>query len=150
MMVRINRSIHRSARGERFITLFLLSIDEATGRIDYVNAGHNPPVLLHANGEVESLTEGGLLLGVFPEATYEAGARVVGPGDILVLYSDGVVEARNDAGDDFGDERLEAFVREHRGATPQEFVERLVRAVFEFSSDGKPGDDVTVAVVRRD
>jgi phosphoserine phosphatase RsbU/P len=150
MTARINKSIYRSARGERFITLFVVSIDRESGRIVYVNAGHNPPILLRASGKVELLSEGGLLLGVFPEAAYESGSTVMGAGDILVLYSDGVVEARDEADEDFGDERLEQFVRSNRERSPREFVDALVRAVFEFSNEGKPGDDVTVAVIRRD
>ena len=69
---------------------------------------------------------------------------------MLVLYSDGVTEAMNGENDEFGEERLEAFLKEHRNADPEVVVESLIRAVHEFSKDGKPGDDVTVAVIRRD
>jgi len=150
VMTRLNRSIHHAVRGERFITLVLIAIDGPTGEIRYVNAGHNPPFLVHASGEMEKLSVGGLLLGMFPEATYESAVTKMGPEDILVLYSDGVTEARNDADDEFGEDRLEAFLRKNRGLAPERLVESLIRAVHEFSSEGKPGDDVTVAVIRRD
>jgi serine phosphatase RsbU (regulator of sigma subunit) len=150
VMARLNRSIHRAVRGERFITLVLIALDCSTGEIRYVNAGHNPPFLVHASGETEKLSVGGLLLGMFPEATYETAAVRMVPEDILVLYSDGVTEARDDAGDEFGEERLQAFLLKNRGLAPERLVESLIRTVHEFSSEGKPGDDVTVAVIRCD
>ncbi len=137
-------------RGERFITLVLIAIDRKTGEFRYVNAGHNPPFLVHDSGETEMLSVGGLLLGMFPDAKYESASLRLSPGDILVLYSDGVTEARNDEEDEFGEERLVAFLKEHRSMDPEVIVQALIRAVYEFSKDGKPGDDVTVAVIRRD
>jgi sigma-B regulation protein RsbU (phosphoserine phosphatase) len=105
---------------------------------------------VHASGEIEMLSVGGLLLGMFPEATYESAALKLGPGEVLVLYSDGVTEARNDQDDEYGEERLVAFLKEHKDDDPERMVETLIRTIYEFSQDGKPGDDVTVAVIRRD
>ena len=150
VMARLNRSIHHAVRGDRFITLVLIAIDRKSGDVRYVNAGHNPPFLVHASGETEKLSVGGLLLGMFPEATYESAEFKMGPGDVLVLYSDGVTEARDDSDEEFGEERLVAFLEKHRDLDPEVLVESLIRTVHEFSSDGKPGDDVTVAVIRRD
>jgi len=150
VMARLNRSIHQAVRGERFITLVLIAIDHATGDFRYVNAGHNPPFLVHVSGQIEKLSVGGLLLGMFPEAAYESATLRLEPGEVLVLYSDGVTEAMNGENDEFGEERLEAFLTKHRDADPEVLVESLIRAVHEFSKDGKPGDDVTVAVIRRD
>ncbi len=150
VMARLNRSIHQAVRGERFITLVLIALDRATGNFQYVNAGHNPPYLVHASGEIEQLSVGGLLLGMFPEATYESATLKLQAGDVLVLYSDGVTEARNDDDDEYGEERLTAFLAKNRGLDPEKLVESLIRTVNEFSKDGKPGDDVTVSVIRRD
>ena len=150
VMARLNRSIHHAVRGDRFITLVLIAIDRKTGEVRYVNAGHNPPFLVHASGETEKLSVGGLLLGMFPEATYESAEFRMGPGDVLVLYSDGVTEARDASDDEFGEERLMAFLQKHRAMEPERLVEALIRTVHEFSNEGKPGDDVTVAVIRRD
>jgi len=150
VMARLNKSIHHTVRGERFITLVLIAIDRETGALRYVNAGHNPPCLVHASGETEMLSVGGLLLGMFPEATYESATLELKSGDVLVLYSDGVTEARNDADDEFGEERLESFLKQNRSMDPEQLVELLIRTVHEFSKDGKPGDDVTVTVIRRD
>jgi sigma-B regulation protein RsbU (phosphoserine phosphatase) len=150
VMARLNRSIHHAVRGERFITLVLIAIHRETGGLQYVNAGHNPPYLVHASGDTEMLSVGGLLLGMFPEATYESAALELKAGDVLVLYSDGVTEARDAADEEFGEERLESFLRKNRSMDPEALVDALIRTVHEFSKDGKPGDDVTVTVIRRD
>ncbi|MGH7680807.1 MAG: SpoIIE family protein phosphatase, partial [Candidatus Eiseniibacteriota bacterium] len=94
IMSRLNKSIHKNVRGERFITLVLADVDTQTGAMSYVNGGHNPPIVMRKSGAFESLTEGGLLLGIMPEAVYASGALQLEAGDILVLYSDGVTEAR--------------------------------------------------------
>ena len=150
VMTRLNRSIHHAVRGERFITLVLIAIDRKSGDLRYVNAGHNPPYLVRSSGETEMLSVGGLLLGMFPEATYESATLKLLPGDVLVLYSDGVTEARDEAEEEFGEERLASFLKENRSMDPERLVESLIRAVHEFSKDGKLGDDVTVAVIRHD
>ncbi len=151
VMARLNRSIHHAVRGgDRFITLVLIAIDRESDEVRYVNAGHNPPFLVHASGEAQQLSVGGLLLGMFPEATYESAQFRMSPGDVLVLYSDGVTEARDGSDEEFGEERLVAFLKEHRAMDPERLVESLIRAVYDFSDEGKPGDDVTVAVIRRD
>ncbi|HXF59600.1 MAG TPA: GAF domain-containing SpoIIE family protein phosphatase, partial [Candidatus Saccharimonadales bacterium] len=150
VMARLNRSIHQAVRGERFITLVLITIDRGTGEFRYVNAGHNPPFLVHDSGEIEKLSVGGLLLGMFPEAVYESASLRLEAGDVLVLYSDGVTEAMNEGSDEYGEERLAEFLTKNRTMDPEHLVELLIRTVHEFSKDGKPGDDVTVAVIRRD
>ncbi len=150
MIGRVNRAIFRAVRGQRFITFVIASLDPSTGRVQYVNAGHNPPVLLRAGGEVETLDKGGFLLGVFEDATYEMADVSMNPGDLLVLYSDGVTEAMDADGNEFGDDRLVAFIKENRALAPEAFVDALIQGVRDFSHLGKPGDDVTVTVVRRD
>jgi len=146
---RLNRSIHQNVRGERFITLFLAEVDTSNGAVLYVNGGHNPPYLMRASGEFETLTEGGLLLGIMPDAAYASGTVQLRPGDVLTLYSDGVTEARNTSEEEFGDERLMEFLRESRSMRPEEIVDALIQRVREFSRPGKPTDDVTVVVMRR-
>ncbi len=119
VMARLNRSIHHTVRGERFITLVLIAIDRESGEIHYVNAGHNPPFLVRASGETEPLSVGGLLLGMFPEASYESAGISLQPGDVLVLYSDGVTEARDENEEEFGEERLVELLRQHRTMDPE-------------------------------
>ena len=147
---RLNRSIHQNVRGERFITLFLAEVDTRSGAVVYVNGGHNPPYVLRAaTGDFETLTEGGLLLGIMPDAEYASGTVQLRPGDILALYSDGVTEARNADDEEFGDERLMEFLRQARAMRPEEMVDALIQRVREFSGPGKPTDDVTAVVMLR-
>ncbi len=87
---------------------------------------------------------------MFPEASYESAGISLQPGDVLVLYSDGVTEARDENEEEFGEERLVELLRQHRTMDPELLVELVIRTVHEFSKDGKPGDDVTVAVIHRD
>jgi len=148
-MRRLNRSIHQNVRGERFITLVLAEIDPKTGTLTYINGGHNPPFLLRASGAIEQLTEGGLLLGIMPDAEYASGTLTLESGDLLVFYSDGVTEARNLSEDEYGDDRLAAFLRAAGSRTPEELVEALIQEVRDFSRRPKPTDDVTVVMMRR-
>jgi sigma-B regulation protein RsbU (phosphoserine phosphatase) len=152
VMGRLNRSVHHNVKGARFITLVLVEIDCASGTATYVNGGHNPPYLLRADGTMETLSSGGLLLGVFPEAAYEAATVTLHPGDVLLLYSDGVTEARSPAPaeEEFGDERLLEFLRESKSLRALEIVEQLIQRVRTFSGEGQLADDVTVAVIRCD
>ncbi|MGE5176486.1 MAG: SpoIIE family protein phosphatase [Hyphomicrobiales bacterium] len=150
IMGRLNRSIHQNVHGLRFITLFLAEIDCDSRRVLYVNGGHNPPYVLRASGGMETLSTGGLLLGVFPEAEYESASITLEPGDLLLLYSDGVTEARSPAPaeEEFGEERLVEFLHTTKGKKPLEIVESLIRRVREFSGEGQLADDVTVTAIR--
>jgi sigma-B regulation protein RsbU (phosphoserine phosphatase) len=150
VMQRLNRSVHHNLRGQpRFITLVLALVDGTTGEVIYVNGGHNPPFLYRASGEIEQLTEGGLLLGIMPETGYSAGTVRLERGDMLLIYSDGVTEAMSASGEQFGDDRLAEFLRESKDQSPVDVVDSLIERVREFSSRGKPTDDVTVVVMRR-
>ncbi len=145
---RLNRSIYENVQGERFITLMVALVDGTTGEVSYVNGGHNPPYLLRADGTLEQLTIGGLLLGVFPEATYESASVTLRADDVLLLYSDGVTEARSPEGEEYGEERLEAFLRQHRDKAPGDLVNVLIEEVQRFTNADRLADDVTVVVIR--
>jgi sigma-B regulation protein RsbU (phosphoserine phosphatase) len=147
---RLNRSIYETVRGERFITLMVAMVNGETGEIAYVNGGHNPPYLLRADGTLETLTTGGLLLGIFPEAVYETATVTMRAGDVLTLYSDGVTEARNPEGDEYGEDRLEAFLRAHHALPPEKLVASLIEEIQKFTDAAQLADDVTVVVIRCD
>ena len=145
----VNRQICRNTGPESFISFFLARLSTSEGSLQFTNAGHNAPVLVRRDGRVELLEEGGLLLGVFPEATYEQGTAALDPGDSLVLYTDGVTEASNPAGDLFSEERLvEALVR-HRGLSATSLHEQVMDEVRVFQ-EGRPNDDdLTMIVLKR-
>ncbi len=149
LAARLNVQVSRHAPGSRFITMLLGLYDPTTGAITYVNAGQNPPMLRRASGRVERLTEGGVALGMFDQATYSAGTLVLEAGDVLVLFSDGVTEAENTSGVAFDDAGLEHVVHEHWWKDLQTLGNSVLKAVEVHSHGTKIADDLTVLAVRR-
>lgn len=131
----------------RFITFFYGVLDSETNRLVYTNAGHNPPILLRGNGEVSRLATGGTVLGIFPEAEYEEAEVSLSSGDVLLLFTDGASEARNPAGEEYGEERLTDVLRTHPQADAAELVRMVMESVSEFAR-GDFHDDVTLLVAR--
>ena len=148
LVSRLNRyCCQHSLEGRRFTTAVIAELDPDSGTLVYVNAGHNPPALRRSSGEIEWLRAGGLPLGVQAEAAYETGALALAGGDRLVIFTDGVVEARNDRGEDYGDTRLAEWLRASRAATAAVAVSELVASVEAFAAGHRREDDVTVMVV---
>ena len=117
------------------------------GTFVYCNGGHNAPVLLR-RGAVSRLETGGTILGLFEAVTYEQESLTLEPGDTLVVFSDGISEAQNPAGEDYGDDRLLACLEDNRGASPMEMRDALLVSVRAFASGATPIDDMTVLVLR--
>jgi sigma-B regulation protein RsbU (phosphoserine phosphatase) len=115
----------------------------------FANAGHNAPLIVRADGSVEKLDSNGGVLGVHEDFEYAEGTVDLAPGDLLVLYTDGVVEAMNAREDMFEDARLEEFCVAHRDESPKAFVEKLVSEVTAFSGKSEPDDDLTVIALRK-
>ena len=149
LAARLNIQVSRHAPGSRFITMVLGLYDPDTGQITYVNAGQNPPLLRRASGRVERLTEGGVALGMFDQATYTAGTLMLGAGDVLVLFSDGITEAENTSGVAFDDAGLEQVVNEHWWKDLQTLGTSVLKAVEVHAAGTKIADDLTVLAVRR-
>ena len=147
---RLNASVARTCPGNRFVTFFLCSLDPATGELSYSNAGHNPPYLLRAaSGEVEQLTVGGPVLGILPAARYESAMVRIEPGDVLVMFSDGITEAQSASGEEYGEERLLAVLETVRHL-PATDISRAVRESVEMFMGTAPAvDDITLVVARR-
>jgi phosphoserine phosphatase RsbU/P len=146
LMAHINRTLIRRAIQSRFVTVMygVLGVD---GRLTYSNAGHNPPILVGRNG-VRRLETGGLILGLFPHATYEEETVQMEDGDTLVVFSDGVTEALNSAGDEFGEERLLPCIDEHRGCATDVLLDKILTTVRTFAASAAQNDDVTALVLR--
>jgi sigma-B regulation protein RsbU (phosphoserine phosphatase) len=146
---RANRLLMESSQGStKFITFFFATLDPKTHELRYTNAGHNPPVLLRRDGTVELLDAGGLLLGIFPLATYDEGMTELRPGDVLFLFTDGVTEAEDRRKAQYGDERLLEVLRSVRGGTAREIGERVCDSVVRFSYGLHMADDLTVVAVK--
>jgi serine phosphatase RsbU (regulator of sigma subunit) len=146
---RLNKAICSKCPDNRFITFFMAVVDPATGELVYTNAGHNPPLLVRAGGGFEKLSGGGMILGILPHAPFKESRMQMGPGDVLVLFSDGVTEAVNRKDEDFGEERLAALAASLRDRPVAEIVEAIDDAVTEFTEGAPPADDITVVVARR-
>jgi sigma-B regulation protein RsbU (phosphoserine phosphatase) len=145
---RLNRIIHESILTSRFVSMFYGEL-ELNGNFLYVNAGHPPPFHLSASGDVTFLESGGVVLGPLADAVYERGFVLVEPGDLLVLYTDGIIEARPRGGrDEYGVDRLVEVVRRFRLKPAQEIIEAVFADVKSFSDGGAASDDRTVVVVR--
>jgi sigma-B regulation protein RsbU (phosphoserine phosphatase) len=145
----VNRQICRNTGAESFISFFLAELIPDSGELTFTNAGHNAPVLVRRDGRVETLEAGGLLLGVFPEATYERDTVGMDPGDCLVFYTDGVTEASNPAGDLFSEKRLVNTLIRHRESSATTLHRRVMEEVAEFQEGLPPDDDLTFIVLKR-
>jgi serine phosphatase RsbU (regulator of sigma subunit) len=130
-------------------SLFLAKLDPATGVLDYCSAGHPPAFLLRANGNLESLSDGGLLLGAFSDAAYSKGSVGLELGDLLLIYSDGVNESINHAGDEFGYARLETQLRRAQFGSADAVLFSVLGAVQDFAAMSPLMDDMSLVIVRR-
>ncbi|HTF37287.1 MAG TPA: PP2C family protein-serine/threonine phosphatase, partial [Blastocatellia bacterium] len=130
-------------------SLFLARLDSVTGMLHYCSAGHPPALLLRADGKLESLSEGGPLLGAVPEAWFVSGKVELRVGDVLLAYSDGILEARNYADQEFGFEHLEAQLRRARSSSADAVLFSMLGAVQDFAGACPQADDMSLVVVRR-
>ena len=146
---RLNVQVARHAPGSRFVTMFLAVFDPVTGALHYVNAGQNPPILRRVNGALERLTSGGVALGMFDLSAYTAGDTWLAPGDVLVLYSDGITEAENKQGVFFDESGLEDVINRHWWEDAATLGKAIVTSVEGHATDTRLADDLTVLAVRR-
>jgi sigma-B regulation protein RsbU (phosphoserine phosphatase) len=141
----VNRLLCRNMASGRFVTFCYTRIDVAAGKLTYANAGHNPPLLVRANGAIDLLSPGGTVLGVFAESTYEQGDFALRAGDRLILYTDGITEGRNAAGDEFGEEGLSASASRHRALGADDMLAAMLQDIEAFNG-GVYEDDATLIV----
>ena len=148
-MTRINKTTCATCPSNRFITFFFSVLNAVTGELAYANAGHNPPILMRANGDAEMLEGGGTVLGILSIAPYSEMHAQLDHGDMLVLYSDGVTEANNPAYDEFDEERFIEVLKAHRTLPAAEIVQAVIKAVTEFAAGAPQADDITLLVAKR-
>lgn len=145
----VNQLLMESSESVRFVTAFYGVLDPAAGRFHYVDCGHNPAILLRASGERELLEQGGPPLGVAAKPQYESATVSLEPGDVLALYTDGVVEVMNARAEEFGRERLEGVLGHCAGLGVEGIVRAVVEATRAFSGRDEYDDDFTLVVVKR-
>ena len=146
----VNRyACSNSQGGVRFTTAFLAELDPATGNIVYINAGHNVPILRRASGAVERLEAGGIPVGIFPESPYDVQSTRLDPGDWLVIFTDGVVEAANAKDEEFGETELIKLVDRESGSSPAEMLRRMLADLDRFVGNTPQHDDMTCLILKR-
>jgi phosphoserine phosphatase RsbU/P len=138
-----------SLGGQRFTTAFLAELQPATGALTYVSAGHNPPALRRVSRNLERLEAGGLPLGIRPDARYESGSTTLHPGDLLVIFTDGLVEAENERGEEYSESRLLELLRRMAEGSAAEDLKILVASVESFVGPAPQHDDITCLILRR-
>ena len=148
MCRQLNRVALQNARSERFTTFFYGILDSTRAFLLYSNAGHVPPILIRRDATISRLTEGGTVLGVFSDAKYEESEIAFGPGDRLVLVTDGITEAANNHGEEFGEDKLIRWLIDHRHLPAADLQRRLVEAVAEFA-DKPLQDDTTFMIISK-
>ena len=148
IMSRLNRLVHENTEPQHFVTFFLGLFDPESRRLTYVNAGHNPPLYFPPGGKPKELAEGGLLLGIMPEARYEAGDVLLQKSAPVVLYTDGITEAENHSEEQFGTERLTELIEQNRHLSAKQLGERILSGLKSFCDGHELGDDVSLVVLK--
>ena len=143
---RLNQVVYRSDLATRFVSVFFGELED-TGNFIYVNAGHVPPLIVRPDG-IEELTARGLVLGPNPDARYRRGYARLGPGDLLVLYTDGIIERASSADQQFGEGPFRQLLREGRDKPPEQLVEDIFSSA-DVHGTGSWGDDATLVIVKR-
>ena len=145
----VNQYLAENTPSNRFVTLFAAELDPVRGSLKYINAGHNPPLIGRLDGSIEQLSSGGFPLGIIPAAEYEMGEMTLSPGESLVIYSDGVSEANNLAGDEFGLDRLSSVIQENLRSSAAGLRDKVESALSSFTQTAPANDDITLVIVKR-
>lgn len=147
IVARLNHLLYANTSAEKYATFFFGLYNDQTRQLNYTNAGHLPPMMIHNDG-YKFLDVTGSVVGAFPSLIYEQQSIPLGSGDILVAYTDGITEPENDYGEDFGADRLAETVMLHRDAEPKEIVAKILEAVGSWNKSVEQADDMTLMIVR--
>lgn len=149
LIERLNRyACEQNLGRQRFTTAFLAELELATGSLTYVNAGHNWPVLRRSSGAIERLETGGLPLGIMSGGHYECGETTMRPGDLLLVFTDGLIEAENDGEEEYGEARMLGTAFGFSGGSATDLIQRLMASVEAFVGLAPQHDDITCLVMR--
>jgi phosphoserine phosphatase RsbU/P len=148
IVTNLNRVLYELTEQSRYVTLFYAKLDVLRRTLEYTNAGHFPPVILRASEAETWLTEGGAVVGLLPEASYQTASVALNPGDVLILYTDGVIDAENDKEEMYAKERLVSVARANRTKSAQELVQIIRSSVFAFAGTEELRDDLTLVALK--
>lgn len=145
----VNQYLSENTPSNRFVTLFLAELNPLDGSLKFINAGHNPPLIGRTSGAVEQLASGGFPLGIMPFAEYEIGETRLADGEALVVYSDGVSEAENLKGEEFGMDRLSQVIQKNLAASASGLRDKVESSLSMFTQTAPAGDDITLVIVKK-
>ncbi len=150
IVIKINNLLYHNTAADKFVTSFFCIIDDSNGKVSYINAGHNPPFVKRNYGDIEKLTNGGLILGFMEHPfEYQEGEIYLNKGDLMILYTDGVTEAENKNGEDYGENRLEQFMHNVRTDDSEIIMNELIGSVKSYICESHQNDDITLVVINR-
>jgi sigma-B regulation protein RsbU (phosphoserine phosphatase) len=145
----VNEYLSENTPANRFVTLFIAELNPLDGTLKYINAGHNPPLIGRTDGSIEQLGSGGFPLGIMPFAEYEIGETRLNSGEALVIYSDGVSEAANLKGEEFGMDRLSQVIQKNLAASASGLRDKVESSLSSFTQTAPAGDDITLVIVKK-
>ena len=148
LAARMNHFLYRSTRSNSYATFFYAQVDEESRQLRYVNAGHNPPYLLRSANGIEELSTGGMIIGMFPQASYEEAKLDLQSGDVLIIFTDGVTEAMNPKEEEFGEERLKALLRRVSCLPVNEMAAQISEELTSWIGSAPQHDDLTFIVMK--
>lgn len=149
LVARINESIFKDTSPDLFVTFFYGVLDNSTGEFKYVNAGHNPPVVVRRDGGVEKLTQGGTVLGISPDSEFQPGSTILNPKDLLLLYTDGLTEAGLPEIEPWGEDNLRDFLITVHQESANSITDSIVRQVEESTKGAVQTDDIALVLLKR-
>ncbi|MDQ7816860.1 MAG: SpoIIE family protein phosphatase [Melioribacteraceae bacterium] len=143
-----NKLLYRNTDSQKYATLFYGILNHSNNKITYCNAGHNNPILISNDKKVQRLDVGGIVVGIMPEYPFQETSVNLNPGDLLVLFSDGITEAMNESGEEFEEEKLINLLLELHDRSTDEIIDTVLKSVNDFSGNSEPMDDKTIVVVK--
>jgi sigma-B regulation protein RsbU (phosphoserine phosphatase) len=149
MAAKLNGFVQQSSALSSFITFFYCEVDRNREEIRYINAGHNPPFVLRTDGSLDRLEGTGFCLGMFPDAKYETKSTPLKPGDVALIYTDGIPDSRNMDDEEYSTERLVSLLRRHARLPAAEIAVAIAADAKRFVGDAQPFDDQTLVVIKR-
>jgi sigma-B regulation protein RsbU (phosphoserine phosphatase) len=146
---RANKLLHQSTSSDKFVTLFYSSLDTSNHTLTYCNAGHDNPFHFSGAGPPHRLSTGGLVLSIMEDFPYQEDVARLLPGDVVVVYSDGITEAVDPRQVQFGDQKIESVVSERRSLGAAGIIDAIISAVREHAGSAPQADDMTIVVIKR-
>lgn len=149
MVKKLNDFVHRSSSTNKFITFFFSELNKKTSELKYINAGHNPPLIMDPKGNVRRLESSGFCLGMFPNIDYKLEKLNLNVGDTVLLFTDGITESRNKDNEEFEEKRMIQLMNKHSKIGAEDLIEKINQELEEFTVGTEPSDDQTIVVIKR-